>query len=141
MHGLYLGSYGPHGLEIVSVEATEGGALRGVKVTGDPNVPSGECTFVTKGDKVKEAVVDGEEGGMPWMPCRCSFDCECRHSAWEEEGLKVRASEKRNNFAVNADSILTPLYLHSLGSPTRSLVGQQPWVSRIPGGRGGHCLW
>jgi hypothetical protein len=40
--GRWVGIYGPHGLETIDVKVTDG-SLVAIKVSGDPNVPSGTC--------------------------------------------------------------------------------------------------
>lgn len=42
--GLYKGSYGPHGDELVHIKS-DGFFLSGLKITGDANVPRGQWTF------------------------------------------------------------------------------------------------
>lgn len=44
--GLFVGTYGPHGTEIIELTVTESVVgTCGTKVTGDPNVPFGEISF------------------------------------------------------------------------------------------------
>ena len=47
--GLFKGDYGVHGTELIELsysnEGTEGVMFSGMKVTGDPNVPSGRNSF------------------------------------------------------------------------------------------------
>ena len=46
LEGLWLGDYGPHGTECVFIEHDAAAAqLRAWKITGDPNVPRGVCTW------------------------------------------------------------------------------------------------
>jgi len=47
--GLFKGTYGAHGIELINLVIPEGSSMfnaAGVKVTGDPNVPCGEKSFV-----------------------------------------------------------------------------------------------
>jgi len=46
VNGLYKGTYGPHGVEMIHVTSDEFGRVTGTKISGDPNVPCGEITFV-----------------------------------------------------------------------------------------------
>lgn len=46
--GLFQASYGPHGIELIRLEVPLDNSisgLRGIKVTGDPNVPFDKTTF------------------------------------------------------------------------------------------------
>ena len=45
--GLFKGDYGPHGVELIHVQLPATGikGLKGIKVTGDPNVPFDKITF------------------------------------------------------------------------------------------------
>ena len=46
--GLFQASYGPHGIELIRLEVPSDNSItgtRGVKVTGDPNVPFDKTTF------------------------------------------------------------------------------------------------
>ena len=46
--GLFQASYGPHGIELIRLEVPLDNSIRGlkgVKVTGDPNVPFDKTTF------------------------------------------------------------------------------------------------
>ena len=46
--GLFQASYGPHGIELIRLEVpldSSISGMRGVKVTGDPNVPFDKTTF------------------------------------------------------------------------------------------------
>eukprot|EP00241_Pyramimonas_parkeae_P004794 CAMPEP_0114236330 /NCGR_PEP_ID=MMETSP0058-20121206/6783_1 /TAXON_ID=36894 /ORGANISM="Pyramimonas parkeae, CCMP726" /LENGTH=370 /DNA_ID=CAMNT_0001348265 /DNA_START=117 /DNA_END=1226 /DNA_ORIENTATION=- len=47
LQGLYVGSYGSHGPEMVLVTVDTEGQVVASKITGDPNVPAGEVTFKT----------------------------------------------------------------------------------------------
>ncbi|KAG5190315.1 hypothetical protein JKP88DRAFT_347541 [Tribonema minus] len=70
--GLYFAVYGPHGLELISVgwsRGSGGGALRGLKATGDVNVPAGRLTFESVG------ALSTPPFAVP--PCTCGFECEC----------------------------------------------------------------
>jgi len=51
--GLFKGDYGPHGVELIHVQIPSVGFryLRGVKITGDPNVPFGKMTFEVEDDR------------------------------------------------------------------------------------------
>lgn len=59
--GIYSASYGPHGPELLYMHITmdEGLQLRGLKVTGDENVPAGQLSFVI--DLLDVHPLDGEE--------------------------------------------------------------------------------
>ena len=46
--GLFQASYGPHGIELIRLEVPLDNSIlgmRGVKITGDPNVPFDKTTF------------------------------------------------------------------------------------------------
>ncbi|KAK7505289.1 hypothetical protein BaRGS_00003451 [Batillaria attramentaria] len=44
--GLYKGTYGPHGIELINLTvASNGHTLLGNKLTGDPNVPAGQTSL------------------------------------------------------------------------------------------------
>jgi len=43
--GLFAGDYSVHGVEIIQLEMPGDGIIKGVKVTGDPNVPFDKITF------------------------------------------------------------------------------------------------
>merc|ERR1719186_930085 len=51
--GLFKGTYGPHGVELIHLEMTHPGmrGARGVKVTGDPNVPFSQASFIVDYDQ------------------------------------------------------------------------------------------
>jgi len=51
--GLFKGTYGAHGIELIKLELTHAGMdeAKGVKVTGDPNVPFGEISFLLEDDR------------------------------------------------------------------------------------------
>ncbi len=50
--GVFKGTYGPHGIEMISLHyANNNTQLRGVKLTGDPNVPFGKVSFQADLDK------------------------------------------------------------------------------------------
>ncbi|KAJ1482285.1 hypothetical protein T484DRAFT_1897964 [Baffinella frigidus] len=88
MCGLWVGEYGAHGLEVVHFSRTASRLtqedpaqtaplghgtdsinvvdLVGLKVTGDPNVPSGQITCVVSTRPISEPYV-----------CRCRFPCAC----------------------------------------------------------------
>ena len=42
--GLYIGEYGTHGLEFIEI-IQHGYEVKGLKLTGDPNVPAGKYSF------------------------------------------------------------------------------------------------
>ena len=55
--GIFKGSYGPHGTELIHLKYHEESGtvfFSGTKVTGDPNVPVGKQTFV--GDLSKDSL-------------------------------------------------------------------------------------
>eukprot|EP00611_Tribonema_gayanum_P017611 TRINITY_DN3034_c2_g1_i1.p1 TRINITY_DN3034_c2_g1~~TRINITY_DN3034_c2_g1_i1.p1 ORF type:complete len:573 (-),score=118.24 TRINITY_DN3034_c2_g1_i1:920-2545(-) len=66
--GLFFAIYGPHGIEMVSVRL-EDGILKGLKATGDGNVPSGRLTFRSAGPL--------QVPPFATPPCSCGFECEC----------------------------------------------------------------
>ena len=51
--GLFKGDYGPHGVELIHLQAPHSGikGLKGIKVTGDPNVPFNKITFEVENDR------------------------------------------------------------------------------------------
>ena len=51
--GLFKGDYGPHGVELIHLQVPETGfkGLKGLKVTGDPNVPFDKITFEVDEDR------------------------------------------------------------------------------------------
>eukprot|EP00092_Neocalanus_flemingeri_P001842 GFUD01001963.1.p1 GENE.GFUD01001963.1~~GFUD01001963.1.p1 ORF type:complete len:429 (+),score=77.61 GFUD01001963.1:49-1335(+) len=51
--GLFKGDYGPHGVELIHLQVPEVGikGLKGLKVTGDPNVPFDKITFEVDEDR------------------------------------------------------------------------------------------
>jgi hypothetical protein len=54
--GLFLGTFGPHGPEVLSLSRSislDSGEeeLLGLKLTGDPNVPAGEVRFTVDGSR------------------------------------------------------------------------------------------
>jgi len=55
VEGLYLGTYGPHGMEVIQLTATSSPHLvrgaEGTKVTGDPNVSFGKVSFRVTDDR------------------------------------------------------------------------------------------
>ena len=56
--GVFKGTYGPHGIEIISVHYSndsDGQKLVGLKLTGDPNVPMGNVSF--RGDLRKSIIL------------------------------------------------------------------------------------
>jgi len=50
--GLFKGDYGPHGVELIHIQTPPVGFkdLRGLKITGDPNVPFSKMTFEVEDD-------------------------------------------------------------------------------------------
>ena len=53
MEGLFKGDYGPHGVELIHLQAPHSGIkrLKGIKVNGDPNVPFNKITFEVDNDR------------------------------------------------------------------------------------------
>ena len=53
LEGLFKGDYGPHGVELIHLQAPHSGikGLKGIKVTGDPNVPFDKITFEVDNDR------------------------------------------------------------------------------------------
>ena len=52
--GIFLGSYGPHGIEVIQLSLPYFDNLneaQGIKITGDPNIPAGKVTFRVIDDK------------------------------------------------------------------------------------------
>ena len=50
--GIFKGTYGGHGIEIIAIDYPTEDTLKAVKLTGDPNVPMNKVTFtadLTKG--------------------------------------------------------------------------------------------
>ena len=90
-HCYYHGSYGGHGRELLHISwgalqvipgaievhgATEG--LNGLKLCGDPNVPSGERSFAAFGELLPPDRISAiEPAGCLTGSCRCQFDCAC----------------------------------------------------------------
>ncbi len=57
--GLFKGNYGSHGIELIMVNYSPDDKLEGVKVTGDPNVPTSKVTF--RADLKKAIAMSREE--------------------------------------------------------------------------------
>lgn len=60
--GLYLGSFGPHGPEIVEIKRVKIDGqewVQGVKITGDINVPAGEVSFKARVGRENRLSPDG----------------------------------------------------------------------------------
>ncbi|GMH76141.1 hypothetical protein TrRE_jg6978, partial [Triparma retinervis] len=101
--GIFYGDYGPHGPEIISVSLNSASSLavettdevqgwvpnfdfvgegRGerrlsltaLKITGDPNVPSGRLTFASV-DKIE--TFGEKDKGRFHSSCDCAFECDC----------------------------------------------------------------
>ena len=68
--GVFKGSYGPHGTELIHLRYHEESGtvfFSGTKVTGDPNVPVGKQTFV--GDLSKDSLfmqLENQVGNKHW---------------------------------------------------------------------------
>jgi len=71
--GIFKGTYGAHGIEIIELNYPSINVVEGVKITGDPNVPMKKVTF--RANLSKAIVLSKEEQEMA--------DCESLQSAME----------------------------------------------------------
>ena len=125
--GLYAGRYGPHGDELVSVRSI-GGALVGVKVTGDPNVPAGKVTFRTVQGPAKGPRDFEEESRNPLVCGGCQHSCDCL-----KEGAFARpVAEYRAECKLAASGYGSPAW-----DTARLVVADE----RVEGGGEGRPAW
>eukprot|EP00029_Vermamoeba_vermiformis_P001602 TRINITY_DN11796_c0_g1_i1.p1 TRINITY_DN11796_c0_g1~~TRINITY_DN11796_c0_g1_i1.p1 ORF type:complete len:245 (+),score=10.26 TRINITY_DN11796_c0_g1_i1:188-922(+) len=107
--GRWVGIYGPHGLEIIEVQFVDG-ALVGIKVSGDPNVPSGEVTFEVESTGVARGRV-AETGFVnpTWLPGRITWsDEELDEFVFTWEGCgSVQFFRVPLNFTLTEDNVRT----------------------------------
>ena len=61
--GLFKGDYGPHGVELIHVQVPATGikGLKGIKVTGDPNVPFDKIAFEVDDERCLNMPTDAQQ--------------------------------------------------------------------------------
>lgn len=57
--GIFKGTYGPHGIEMIKVSFPNSQTMEGLKLTGDPNVPMDKITF--KADIQKAVIMSKQD--------------------------------------------------------------------------------